>query len=136
MPIVDEVLAEQVVVTGDAGERANLERPLDFRQQRQPLSIIGGNTDVVLLDDPQVVLDQPEHVEVLQEARRCVQTLKRLGHAPCHPLRLQGLCRHRGSFDELENHHVQLRDVFQHSRTDAGAGRSSGVMDLIYPVNR
>src|SRR6266550_6965358 len=32
VPVVDKVLAEQVVVAGHAGERPNLDRPLDVRQ--------------------------------------------------------------------------------------------------------
>src|SRR5256714_10850450 len=69
LPVVDEVLAEQVVVTWDAGEQANSDRPLDFSEPRQPCPIVGGNPDLVFIDDPEVVFDQAEHVEVLQEAR-------------------------------------------------------------------
>ena len=88
------------------------------------------------VDDSQVLLDQPEHVEVLREARRAVEAGERLGHPPRHRRRLQPRRRHRLAGDERQHHHVQLGDVFQDRRTDPGAGRSPGVVDLIGAVDR
>src|SRR5207249_4708034 len=68
--VVDEVLAQQVVVAGRQRQRRDRNGSLDVGDLRQPVAVAVRNRDVVLVDDAQVVLDQPKHVEVVEEARR------------------------------------------------------------------
>src|SRR2546423_2229612 len=82
LPVVDEVLAEQVIVTGHVGERPNPDRPLDFRQQWQSLPIIGGDPDLGLLDGLAGRPDQPEHVRPLPAGEPGWPGRERTGPSP------------------------------------------------------
>ena len=117
-------------------QRGDVHSAFDLVDRGEPVAIVLRDGHAMLRNDVQVGLDQPEHVEVMQEARRVVQPVERQRHACSHRPGLQRLGRHGGPRYELEHHHVDLRHMLQHSRSDPGRRRGLRVVDLVLAVDR
>jgi len=63
-------------VAGRGGQGGSGDRAFDLCDSRQPVAVPVGDVDAVRVDDAQVRLDQPEHVEVVEEARRAVKAVE------------------------------------------------------------
>jgi len=99
-------------------QRSDADRAFDQVDSRQPVAIVARDRHAVLVDDAQVGLDQPEHVEIAKESGCVVQPVKGMRHAGDHLPGLQLLGGHRRAGDELQHHHLLLRHVLQHARAD------------------
>src|SRR5450631_409260 len=108
---------------------------LDSRDGGEPVLIAVRDGDAVLIDDPEVVLDQSKHVEVLEETRRVMEAAEGRGHARRHLLRVQRLRRHRGPGYELEYQDVESWNVLEHAWTDAGARGRLRVEHLVGAID-
>jgi len=122
-------------VTRNRRQRSRVHGPLDLGDRRQAVAVIGGDRDLVRVDDLQVSLDQPEHVEVQEKTLRCMQAAERRGHSLRHLLRLQRLRRHGSPLDELEHHHIEVGNDLEHARADPGRGRRLGVEHLVDAID-
>ena len=61
------------VFTSTGWKRPGADGVLDRGDRRQPVAVAVGNCDLVLVDDPEVILDEAEHVEALEERRRVME---------------------------------------------------------------
>ena len=100
------------------------------------LAVAAGDRDAARVDQRQVALRQPEHVEVVAEPRAGVESPQHLRDPRRHPGRRQRLVRHRPRGQPLEDEDVQLRDGVDDPRRDAGLGRRERVVQLVAAIDR
>ena len=136
LAVVEVVLGQQVVVAGDRGQGMGGEGRLDARHPVHPRSISSRNHDRTLVDDGQVALGEPEHVEVVPKAGSGVEPAERVGDAARHPGLLEGGLGHRARAQPFEDEHVPVGQGVQDPGRHAGRGRGSRVVQLVGAVDR
>src|SRR5437867_571940 len=134
--IVDVVLGEKVVVAGPGCRWALPERPLDRCDLPHPLTEAVRDGHTVLVAHPQIELDQPEHVEVVEEPRARMEALEGIAHPPGHRRRPESFPRHRLALDELHHHHVELGEILEDPGRHSGRGCGLGIVPLVLPIDR
>ncbi len=98
-------------MTRDGRQRRDRERRLDPRQCPEMLAVAGRDRDVTRVDQCQVALGEPEHVEVVAEPWARVETPQDLGDPRRHPGRPERPDRHRPRRQPLEHEDVPLGEV-------------------------
>ena len=134
--VVDVVLGQEVVVARNRGQRAAPHRALDVRDCRHALPESVRDPDPALVGEREIALGDSEHVEVEQEARPGVESPDRIGHPAGHRRRAKRFPGHRLPRNELEHHHLEVGQVLDDARPDAGLGGRQRVRVLVRPIDR
>ncbi len=122
-------------MAGDRRERPLGEGRLDAADGRHELAVAVRDREGALVAHPQISLGQPEHVEVVAEARAAVEPAQCDGDPGGHVLGGERLVRHRPAGQPLEDEHAVLRQVMEHPRPDARLGGRHRVVRLVGSVD-